>query len=52
MKPMEKTRRKMGRPEHDGKRAQLRPIGLIRSSIKQRSQAPKARFGGGARRMA
>ena len=41
MKPMEKTRRKMGRPEHDGKRAQLRPIGLIRSSIKQRSQAPK-----------
>jgi tRNA-Thr(GGU) m(6)t(6)A37 methyltransferase TsaA len=41
MKPKEKTRRKMGRPEHHGKRAQLRPIGLIRSSIKQRSQAPK-----------
>jgi len=28
-------------PEPNGKRAQLRPIGLIRSSIKQRSEAPK-----------
>ena len=31
----------MERPEYDSKRAQLRPIGLIRSNIKQRSQAPK-----------
>ena len=31
----------MERPEYDSKRAQLRPIGLIRSSIKQRRQAPK-----------
>ena len=41
MKPKEKTWRNMERPEYDSKRAQLRPIGLIRSSIKQRSQAPK-----------
>ena len=38
MKPTEKSRRST---ERHGKRAQLRPIGLIRSSIKQRSEAPK-----------
>lgn len=41
MKPTEKSRRRVRRPERNGKRAQLRPIGLIRSSIKQRSEAPK-----------
>ncbi|HKE34125.1 MAG TPA: tRNA (N6-threonylcarbamoyladenosine(37)-N6)-methyltransferase TrmO [Candidatus Acidoferrum sp.] len=30
-----------GRPEEDRKRAELRLIGLIRSSIRQRSEAPK-----------
>jgi len=41
MKPNKKTRRAARRVEHDGKRPELRPIGLIRSSIKQRSEAPK-----------
>src|SRR5215472_19048136 len=41
MKPKKKTRRMVRRPEHDGRRAQLQLIGLIRSSIKQRSEAPK-----------
>jgi tRNA-Thr(GGU) m(6)t(6)A37 methyltransferase TsaA len=41
MKPKEKSRRTVRNPERNGKRAQLRPIGLIRSSIKQRSDAPK-----------
>ena len=31
----------MGTRSQDGKRAQLRPIGVIRSSIKKRSEAPK-----------
>src|SRR5256884_8159837 len=37
----EKKQRTVRSPEPNGKRAQLRPIGLIRSSIKQRSEAPK-----------
>ena len=41
MRPKEKARKMAGRPEPDGKRPQLHPIGLIRSSIKQRSEAPK-----------
>jgi tRNA-Thr(GGU) m(6)t(6)A37 methyltransferase TsaA len=41
MKPKEKRQRTVRSPEPNGKRAQLRPIGLIRSSIKQRSEAPK-----------
>ncbi len=41
MKPKEKTRRRVEGPEHGGKRAQLHPIGMIRSTIKQRRQAPK-----------
>jgi len=32
---------KSGRPAHHGKPAQLQTIGFIRSSIKQRSDAPK-----------
>jgi tRNA-Thr(GGU) m(6)t(6)A37 methyltransferase TsaA len=31
----------MGRPGQSAKSAQLRPIGVIRSSIKKRSEAPK-----------
>ena len=31
----------MGTRRHGGSRAQLRPIGVIRSSIKKRSEAPK-----------
>ena len=41
MKRTEKTRRTQRSPERDDKPAQLRPIGLIRSSIKHRSEAPK-----------
>lgn len=41
MKPKEKSRRTVRSPERNGKPALLRPIGLIRSSIKQRSEAPK-----------
>ena len=41
MKPTKKNRRRVRSPERNGKGAQLRPIGLIRSSIKQRSEAPK-----------
>ena len=41
MKPKEKSRRTVRSPERNGERAQLRPIGLIRSTIKQRSEAPK-----------
>jgi len=46
MKGKKKARRTMrrpeyGRPEEDRKRAELRLIGLIRSSIRQRSEAPK-----------
>jgi|SRR5215472_2170190 len=45
MKPKKKARRTLrsredGRPADD-QRAELRPIGLIRSSIRQRSEAPK-----------
>ena len=41
MKPKRKTRRTARRAGHDSTRAELRPIGLIRSSIRQRSEAPK-----------
>lgn len=41
MKPKKKTGRTARRAEGDGKRAELRPIGLIRSSIRERSEAPK-----------
>ena len=41
MKPKKKTGRTARRAAHDGKRAELRPIGLIRSSIRERSEAPK-----------
>jgi len=36
-----KPRRKTWRAMYDGKRAQLRPIGVIRSSIKKPSEAPR-----------
>ena len=41
MKSKKKTGRTTRRAEHDGKHAELRPIGLIRSSIKHRGEAPK-----------
>ena len=41
MKPKKKTRRTAGRTAHDGQRAQLHAIGVIRSSITHRSEAPK-----------
>ena len=41
MKLKKKTGRTAGRAESDGRRAELRPIGLIRSSIRERSEAPK-----------
>lgn len=41
MKPKKKSGRNARASENDGKRGELRPIGLIRSSIKQRSEAPK-----------
>ena len=41
MKPKKKTVRTAGRTDTDAKRAELRPIGLIRSSIRERSEAPK-----------
>lgn len=41
MKPKKKTGRTARRAEQDGKRSELRPIGLIRSSIRERSEAPK-----------
>lgn len=41
MKAKRKTQKAGRRVEQDGKRAQLRAIGLIRSSITQRSEAPK-----------
>ena len=41
MKPKRKTRRTARRAGHDSTRAELWPIGLIRSSIRQRSEAPK-----------
>lgn len=46
MKPKKRARRILRRSEHErprdhGKRAELRPIGVVRSSIRQRSEAPK-----------
>jgi tRNA-Thr(GGU) m(6)t(6)A37 methyltransferase TsaA len=41
MKPKKKTLRMVRRPRHADRRVQLQPIGLIRSTIKQRSEAPK-----------
>ncbi len=41
MKPKRKTRRTGEATARDGKRAQLHAIGVIRSSIKHRSEAPK-----------
>lgn len=41
MKPKKKAGRTARRAEDDEKRAELRPIGLIRSSIRERSEAPK-----------
>ena len=42
MKPKKRTRRgKMGTHEQGLKRAQVHPIGVIRSRIKKRSEAPK-----------
>lgn len=41
MEPNEKTQRGRGTRGHGGIRGELRPIGLIRSSIKKRSEAPK-----------
>ena len=41
MRPQKRAGRKMGRRQQRDKPAQLRPIGVIRSSIKNRSEAPK-----------
>lgn len=41
MRPQKRAGRKMGRHQQRDKPAQLRPIGVIRSSIKNRSEAPK-----------
>lgn len=41
MKPRKKTRKMTRETPRDGNRAQLHPIGLIRSSIKLRREAPK-----------
>ena len=41
MKPKQRTRPGMGTRGQGRSRAQLRPIGIIRSSIKKRSKAPK-----------
>ena len=46
MKPNKRARRVLRRPKHekpgdDAKRPEVRPIGVIRSSIKERSEAPK-----------
>ena len=41
MGPKHRTRQEMGTRGQGGSRAQLRPIGVIRSSIKKRSEAPK-----------
>jgi tRNA-Thr(GGU) m(6)t(6)A37 methyltransferase TsaA len=41
MKPKQRTRQGMGTGGQGRSRAQLRPIGIIRSSIKKRSEAPK-----------
>ena len=41
MEPKQRTRREMGTRRQGGSLAQLRPIGVIRSGIKKRSEAPK-----------
>jgi tRNA-Thr(GGU) m(6)t(6)A37 methyltransferase TsaA len=41
MEPKQRTRQEMGTRTQGGSRAQLRPIGVIRSGIKKRSEAPK-----------
>lgn len=41
MGPKQRTRQEMGARGQGGRRAQLRPIGVIRSTIKKRSEAPK-----------
>jgi len=46
LKPKKKARRTLRKPENERRkdhetRAELRPIGVIRSTIKQRSEAPK-----------
>jgi len=41
MRSKKKAGRKMRRHKQRGKPAQLRPIGVVRSSIKNRSEAPK-----------
>lgn len=41
MGPKQRTRQEMGARGQGGSRAQLRPIGVIRSTIKKRSEAPK-----------
>lgn len=41
MGPKQRTRQEMGARGQSGSRAQLRPIGVIRSTIKKRSEAPK-----------
>lgn len=41
MGPKQRTRQEMGTRRRGGSRAQLRPIGVIRTSIKKRSEAPK-----------
>lgn len=41
MKPRKKGGRTARGAENDGKCAELRPIGLIRSSIRERSEAPR-----------
>lgn len=41
MGPKQRTRQEMGARGQHGGRAQLRPIGVIRSTIKKRSEAPK-----------
>jgi len=47
MKPKQRTRQRMGTRGQGRSRAQLRPIGIIRSSIKKRSEAPKQGSEGG-----
>lgn len=41
MGPKQRTRQEIATRRQGGSRAQLRPIGVIRSSIKKRSEAPK-----------
>jgi tRNA-Thr(GGU) m(6)t(6)A37 methyltransferase TsaA len=41
MEPKQRTRQEMGTRRRGGSRAQLHPIGVVRSSIKKRTEAPK-----------